>query len=116
MCPPQRREMEGIRIKKCKILHINDGSAVVRTNGNFHFMEEYVWAEETVQSYLREGYEVKQMIPTLTPARLDGGVAFYDTGFTIYLERDVEEDEEELDLEDPDVETLDVEDLDEGLL
>lgn len=77
-------------MKECKILHINDGSAKELVNGNYHYMEEYEWAEEALQEYLDEGFEVKQMIPCLTPARLDGGVAFYDTGFTVYLEREYE--------------------------
>ena len=73
-------------VEECKILHINDGSARTLENGNFHYMEEYEWAEKVLNEYLAEGYEIKQMIPCLTPARLDGGVAFYDTGFTVYLE------------------------------
>lgn len=75
-------------MKECKILHINDGSAKELANGNFHFMEEYEWAEEVLRAYLEKGYEVRQMIPNLTPGRLERGVAFYDTGFLVYLERE----------------------------
>lgn len=86
--------------KDCLILHINDGAAKELENGNWHYMEEFEWAERQIQEYLDLGYEVKQMIPSLTPARLDpsakGGVAFYDTGFVVYLERQREDEELEL--------------------
>ena len=36
-----------------------------------------------------EGYEVKQMIPEISPAKVElGTVAFYKSGFTVYLEKE----------------------------
>lgn len=52
-------------MRKCKILHINDGSAKVITNGDRHFVEEHPWAEDLIEGYLNQGYEVKQMIPNI---------------------------------------------------
>lgn len=79
-------------MKKCKIIHINDGTAKILTDGDRHFSEEYLWAEEVINSYLREGYEVKQMIPEITPNQLEvGKYSFYNSGFTVYLEKESEE-------------------------
>lgn len=80
--------------KICKLLHINDGSAETLVNGNFHFMEEYGWAEEVLNGYLAQGYEVRQMIPVVTPAALrEGSFGFYRSGFTVYLEKEVPQGE-----------------------
>lgn len=77
-------------MKKCKIVHVNDGTAKVMTNGNRHFVEEYPWAEELIDSYLEQGYEVKQMISNVTPNILeDGCYPFFIGGFTFYLEKEV---------------------------
>ena len=77
--------------KECKILHINDGSAKVMLNKNFHFMEEYHWAEQILETYLDQGFVIRQMIPNFTPSRgTPGSYAFYDTGFVVILERELE--------------------------
>ncbi len=76
-------------MKKCKIIHINDGSHETITNSNFHFAEEFPWAESVINEYLNDGYEVKQMIPEITPSKVETGtVAFYKSGFTVYLEKE----------------------------
>ena len=34
--------------KEIKVIHINDGSEKMLTNGNFHFAEEYGWTGEVI--------------------------------------------------------------------
>lgn len=76
-------------MKKCKIIHINDGSPETLTNGDRHFAEEFTWAENLINEYLEDGYTVKQMIPTVMPNILEAGnFSFYASGFTVYLEKD----------------------------
>ena len=73
--------------KKCKLIHINDGSATTVENGNFHFVEEFDWTAKYLERYLNEGYEVKHMVPEVSPAiQGDGSYCFYKSGFTFYLE------------------------------
>lgn len=75
--------------KQCKVIHINDSSASVRENGNFHFIEEFDWIESYLNRFLSEGWEVKHMVPEVTPAiQGDGSYCFYKSGFTFYLERE----------------------------
>lgn len=75
--------------KQCKVIHINDGSASIRENGNFHFVEEFDWTESYLNRFLNDGWEVKHMVPEVTPAiQGDGSYNFYKSGFTFYLERD----------------------------
>lgn len=74
-------------MKECKIIHINDGNPQEITNGNFLFVEEYVFASEIVNQYLGEGWEVRNMIPVFTPNMRDSSPAFFRSGFTFYLER-----------------------------
>lgn len=77
-------------MKECKILHVHDGDVKTLVNGNFHLLEEYPWAEETINNLLKEGYEVKQMMPQFAPAIQEEGVySFYLSGFMVYLEREV---------------------------
>lgn len=76
-------------MKKCKIIHINDGTAEVATNENRHFAEEYPWAKSILDEYLKEGYEVKQMFPNYTPnIQKDGAYNFFIGGFTVYMEKE----------------------------
>lgn len=76
-------------MKKCKIIHINDGTAVTITNGERHFAVEFPWAESVIDEYLNDGYEVKQMIPEISPAVVnEDPLTFYKSGFTIYLEKE----------------------------
>lgn len=82
-------------MKKCKLIHINDGAAETLENGNFHFVEEFTWAEEYLNQYLRQGYEVRQMIPEVTPAiQRNGTYSFYKSGFTVYMEKEVADDDQ----------------------
>jgi len=77
-------------MKKCKIIHINDGTAQVTTNGSGHFVEEYPWSEKLIDDYLNQGYELKQMFPNYTPnIQEEGMYSFYIGGFTIYMEKEV---------------------------
>lgn len=77
-------------MKECKILHVHDGDVKVIENENFHLMEEYPWAEETINGLLKQGYEVKQMIPQVSPAiPEEEKFSFYLSGFMVYLEREV---------------------------
>lgn len=77
-------------MKKCKIIHINDGTSKVTTNGDRHFAEEYPWAEELIEGYINRGYEVKQMIPNYTPnVQKLGEYPFFIGGFTVYMEKEV---------------------------
>lgn len=77
-------------MRKCKILHINDGTAKVITNGDRHLVEEHPWAEDLVEGYLNQGYEVKQMIPNYTPnVQKNGEYSFFIGGFTVYMEKEV---------------------------
>ena len=76
-------------MKKCKIIHINDGNTVELANGDYFYAEEYEKAEAFLEPYLEEGYEVKHMIPEVMPAmQEEGGYAFYHSGFTVYLEKE----------------------------
>ena len=76
-------------MKKCKIIHINDGTAGTLTNGERFYAEEFEKAEEFLAAYLAEGYEVKLMIPSFEPAiQKPGAYSFYETGFTVYLEKE----------------------------
>lgn len=44
-------------MKKCKVIHINDGSASVRENGNFRFVEEFDFTESYLNNLMSEGWE-----------------------------------------------------------
>lgn len=77
-------------MKECKILHIHDGDAVILENGNMHFLESYPWAENLLNDLLKQGYEVKQIIPQISPtSQEEGNWTFYKDGFIVYLEREV---------------------------
>ncbi len=74
--------------KECKIIHINDGNPRKLENGNFHFAEEFPWAETCLTKYIQQGYTVKQMFPDFTPVRQNpNAYCFYKSGFIVYLER-----------------------------
>ena len=76
-------------MKKCILLHINDGKAELLHNGNFMLVERYVRAETLIEKYLAQGYEVKQIIPSYQPATQgEGNYTFYQSGITVYLEKD----------------------------
>lgn len=76
-------------MKKCKVIHINDGSASIRENGNLRFVEEFDFTESYLNDLLSQGWEVKHMVPEVTPAiQGDGTYSFYKGGYTFYLERE----------------------------
>ena len=76
-------------MKKCKVIHINDGTASVLENGNFRFVEEFNFTESYLNDLLSKGWEVKHMVPEVMPAiPSDGSYSFYKSGFTFYLERE----------------------------
>lgn len=72
-------------MKGCKIIHINDGDHRTLTNRNYHFAEDFPWAEKMLMLYLNNGYEISQIIPDITPANPRDGLAFYKGGFTVIL-------------------------------
>lgn len=79
--------------KECKIIHINDGSAKVLQNKNFHFVESFDWAAEYINRFLSEGWEVKHMVSEVSPAiQGEGSCSFYKSGWTFFLERDIAPD------------------------
>ena len=75
-------------MKRCKLIHINDGRPQTLTNGNFVFAEEYVSTSEILNEYLADGWEVKNMVPEFSPAMNETSPVFYKSGFTFYLERE----------------------------
>lgn len=77
-------------MKECRLLHIHDGSPVVLENGNRHLLEAYPWAEETLNDLLAQGYEVRHLLPQVSPAIQESGCySFYLSGVLAYLEREV---------------------------
>lgn len=76
-------------MKSCKIIHINDGNPVTMENGNFFLLEEFPKMSEKLNEYLNDGWEVKHIIPDFDPAPIENGngIAFYKTGFCVYLEK-----------------------------
>lgn len=88
-------------MKQCKIIHINDGNPQELYNENRYYYECYPRMEATLESYLNEGYEVRQVMPHVTPAiQGDGIYSFYQTGYSFYLEREIEPETEEKSFED----------------
>jgi len=76
-------------MKKAKILHINDGCSEVVTNGDRMFIETFPKAQNEIEKYLNEGWEVKQMITEVSPAvNQEGTYSFYKSGFTVYMEKE----------------------------
>ena len=77
-------------MKKCRVLHVNDGNAKELTNGNRFFAENYPKMEEAVNRVMQMGYEVKQMVPQYSPSIQgnDGSYTFYLSGYAFYLEKE----------------------------
>lgn len=76
-------------MKKCKVIHINAGTASILENGNYRFVEEFNFTESYLNDLLNKGWEVKHMVPEVTPAiQGDGSYSFYKSGYTFYLERE----------------------------
>lgn len=81
-------------MKICKLVHINDGKEKEIQNGDFMFVEEYPRTEAMISELLNDGYELKQMIPDVTPAvQKPGSFSFYKGGFVFYFEKEVTEEE-----------------------
>lgn len=51
-------------------------------------VERFVKAEEIINKYLAQGYEVKQIIPNYSPSQQgEGNMTFYKAGITVYFEK-----------------------------
>jgi len=80
--------MRSDSMKKCILIHINDGNAEVFQNGNHMFVERFLQTENIIENYLSQGYEVKQIIPDYSPAQQgEGNLTFYKGGITVYFEK-----------------------------
>lgn len=76
-------------MKKCKLIQINDGNENELKNGNRLYIAEYNKAEEEIEHYLNQGYEVKSIAPTYTPTTQEkGNFTFYLGGVIVYLEKE----------------------------
>ncbi len=76
-------------MKKCKVINIHDGSPKVLTNRDHLCMEEYTRVEEILEGYFQQGYHLVHIVPTYTPNIQEKGTyAFYNNGYTVYLEKD----------------------------
>ena len=88
-------------MKKCILIHINDRDAEVLQNENFMFVERFVKAEEIINKYLAQGYEVKQIIPNYSPSQQgERNFTFYKAGITVYFEKTVLNDPQPNETED----------------
>lgn len=80
-------------MKECRIIHINDGNRKVIRNKDCLFVEELTCTEAIIGEYLNAGYEVKQIIPEIMPAKqFEGMFTFYKDGVTVYFEREYADD------------------------
>lgn len=80
-------------MKECKIIHINDGNSETIRNEGFLFVEEMSYTEKIIGEYLNAGYEVKHIVPEISPAKQSEGLfTFYKDGITVYLEREYVDD------------------------
>lgn len=76
-------------MKKCKLIQINDGNERKLKNGNRLYVSEYSKAEEEIERYLNQGYEVKSITPTYNPStQEEGNLTFYLGGVVVYLEKE----------------------------
>lgn len=76
-------------MKKCKLVHIHDGNEKDLKNGNRLYVGEYNMAEEEIEYYLNQGYEVKSITPTYAPSvQEEGNLTFYLGGVVVYLEKE----------------------------
>ena len=88
-------------MKKCRIVHINDGNHRELANGNRFFAEHNPQTEEKLNQLLALGYEVKHVVSQYSPSIQGetGNYMFYKSGYTFYLEKefadgDMNDDEE----------------------
>ena len=76
-------------MRKCKIIHINDGRPENISNDDYYYEEGFPRVEACIDRYLAEGYEVKAVIPDVTPNILsEGCYTFFKGGMTFYLEKE----------------------------
>ena len=76
-------------MKTCKLVHIHSGNKIEVQNENHLLIEEFPETDEIIQRYLNVGYEVKQIIPDITPAiQKDGAYSFYKGGIVVYFEKE----------------------------
>ena len=82
-------------MKKCRVLHINDGNSRELTNGNRFFAEHEPKTEQAITKLMEMGYEVKQMVPQYSPSIQgnSGSYTFYLSGYSYYLEKEFTYDE-----------------------
>lgn len=88
-------------MKKCRIVHINDGNHRELRNGGRFFAEHSPKMEEKLNQLLALGYEVKHVVSQYSPSIQGetGNYMFYKSGYTFYLEKefadgDMNDDEE----------------------
>lgn len=80
-------------MKKCVVIHVNDGKPEELHNGDHMFIERFPRTERIIEEYLAKGYELKQMIPDYTPAmQEEGNFTFFKGGVTIYFEKHADEE------------------------
>ena len=79
---------------ECKIITINDATGREKFNIDYHRLEEYPWSDEVLNWYLNEGFEIKHVVQLFHPGTQgqSGEYNFYVAGWTIFLERETEED------------------------
>lgn len=77
-------------MKTCKIIRINDGRPKTIQNEDYMYIQEMCKTAEIIESYINDGYEVKQIFPTYDPAtQEEDNYTFYKCGVIVYLEREV---------------------------
>ena len=88
-------------MKKCRIVHINDGNHNELINSGRFFAEHSPKMEEKLNQLLALGYEVKHVVSQYSPSVQGdtGAYMFYISGYTFYLEKefadgDMNDDEE----------------------
>lgn len=88
-------------MKQCKIIHIYDGKPKELYSEDRYFADCFPTMEAELEAFLNEGYEVRQIVPHLTPELQENGqYGFYESGYTFYLEREIEPEAEEKTFED----------------
>lgn len=80
-------------MKKCKLIHINDGNPREIRNCDRLFMEDIPRVEDLLDHWLNKGWVVKQMMPLYEPNQLEqGAIGFYLSGINVYLEKEFPDD------------------------
>ena len=75
-------------MKKCKLIHINDGNPREIRNCDRLFMEDIPRVEDLLDHWLNKGWVVKQMMPLYEPNQLEqGAIGFYLSGINAIWKR-----------------------------